>query len=113
MSQVYGKKRTKRVKQAKITHLTESHGTRYDGYIEIGQYMRGEIIRGRAMFEEYLSHTPGMKEQLDSYRADVFSYRSVKCREQVVVFELSLLRFRARAQVMRTCVCSLFFSMRR
>ena len=26
------------------------------------------------MFEEYLSHTPGMKKQLDEYRSDVFSY---------------------------------------
>jgi hypothetical protein len=44
------------------------------GFHDIGQYMRGEIIRGRAMFEEYLSHTPGMKSQLESYRQDTFSY---------------------------------------
>ena len=40
----------------------------------IGGYLRGEIIRGRVVFEEYLSHTPSMKEQLESYRADSFSY---------------------------------------
>lgn len=71
---MYGKKRTQRIQSAKITHLTGSHGTRYDGMTEIGQYMRGEIIRGRVMFEEYLSHTPAMKKQLDEYRSDVFSY---------------------------------------
>jgi len=74
VSQVYGRKRTVRVTSAKITHLTGSHGTRYDGFYDIGQFMRGEILRGRAMFEEYLSHTPGMKAQLDTYRADSFSY---------------------------------------
>lgn len=74
ISQVYGKKRTKRVRTAKITHLVESHGTRYGGFDVVAQYMRGEIIRGRSMFEEYLSHTPGMKEVLKEYRSDTFSY---------------------------------------
>lgn len=71
---MYGQKRTQRIASAKITHLTGAHGTRYDIMAENGQYLRGEIIRGRAMFEEYLAHTPNMKAQLDAYRADVFSY---------------------------------------
>jgi hypothetical protein len=44
------------------------------GMFEMGGYMRGEIIRGRQVFEEYLSHTPGMSQQLQAYRADIFSY---------------------------------------
>jgi hypothetical protein len=76
VSQVYGRKRTKRVTSAKIIHLTQSHGTRYGGFWEIGQYMRGEIIRGRAMVEEFLSHTAGMADVLESYRADIFSYHT-------------------------------------
>ena len=44
------------------------------GMNENGQYSRGEVIRGRSVFEEYLSHTPNMKSQLQEYRADTFSY---------------------------------------
>jgi hypothetical protein len=37
-------------------------------------YFRAEIIRGRAMLEEYMSHTPGMKDALKEYRSDIFNY---------------------------------------
>jgi hypothetical protein len=72
-AEVYGRKRTTRVTSARITHLTNSHSTRYTvhGY---SQYFRGEVVRGRAMFEEYLSHTPGMAEVLKEYRQDGFSF---------------------------------------
>lgn len=74
VSQVYGRKRTKRVRAAKITHLVNVHGTRYKVHAETAGFMRGEILRSRAMIEEYLSHTPNMKKQLDEYRSDTFTY---------------------------------------
>ena len=73
VSQIYGKKRTKRVNSARITHLIHTHNTRYP-VIGFAQYSRGEVVRGRAVFEEYLSHTPGMAEQLKEYRSDSFNY---------------------------------------
>lgn len=73
-AEVYGRKRTKRVSSAKISHLTGTHGTRYTSPRESGQYMRGEITRGRVMLEEYLSHTPSRSKVLAEYRADEFAY---------------------------------------
>lgn len=75
VSQVYGRKRTKRVSSAKITHLVSSHNTRYP-VTGFAKYCRGEIVRGRAMFEEYLSHTPDMQKQLQEYREDSFNYHT-------------------------------------
>jgi len=72
ITQVYGKKRTRRLKDVTLTHLTTSHGQRYN--VEMAGYFRAEIIRGRTMLEEYMSHTPGMKQALVDYRADTFTY---------------------------------------
>ena len=73
VSQVYGRQRTKRINSARITHLTGAHDTRYP-VTGFAKYCRGEIVRGRAMFEEFLSHTPGMEKVLRAYRKDSFSY---------------------------------------
>jgi len=72
ITQVYGKQRTKRIASAKLTHLTSSHGQRYN--VQMGGYYRAEIQRGRKVIEEYLSHTPGMKQRLAEYKQDVFAY---------------------------------------
>jgi len=74
ISQVYGRKRTKRIDKVKIKHLVGSHGTRYDDWHTPGKYLRGEILRGRMFIEAYMSHTPNMQQQLKEYREDSFAY---------------------------------------
>jgi hypothetical protein len=70
VSNVYGQQRTKRLPDVSITHLLDSHGTRYVGMFEIAQFLRGEKIRSKQLVELYLAHTPGMEQQLAAYRID-------------------------------------------
>lgn len=72
---VYGRKRTRRLNHVRVTHLLNSHGTRYQGMFGFGQFLRGEKIRCRQMIEMYLAHTPGMEKQLEEYRTDSFQYK--------------------------------------
>jgi hypothetical protein len=74
ISAVYGRARTRRLYDVSVSHLLRSHGTRYGGLWQPGQYLRGEKLRSRQMIEMYMAHTPHMQKQLAVYRADRFDF---------------------------------------
>ena len=73
---MYGRRRTRRLADVRVTHLLNSHGTRYSGMWDSSRFLRGEKIRSRHMIEMYLNHMPNMHKQLAAYTTDSFSYKA-------------------------------------
>ena len=72
---IYGRTRTRRLSGVQVHPVHRDGRDPYgsDGFV-FGKFLRGELARSRLMLELYLAQLPGMKRQLEAYRADNFRW---------------------------------------